>query len=230
VDARASDGSHLTRAGGEIVARLLLRHLDRDREPQAASAAPSAEPAGSSPVGSVPRDQLADGRVASSGPAVPVHHSTAPYTYSVIALVVLVRVYRRIPPARIQAARALAVVAVADAAAAGRAALAAGQVALIRIGDLRLRLPFGSTAARDPDRVRTPPASPAPPALPAPPEPPGPPPAPPVPLPEVITVSGPVQPGAFCSIEGSWSRGADGRVLRCIRPPEGGRARWRPPA
>jgi hypothetical protein len=70
--------------------------------------------------------------------------------------------------------------------------------------------------------------APAPPAVP--PTRPDLPSAPPVPLPEVITVPGPVHAGAFCSIEGSWARGTDGRLLRCVPPVEGGRARWRPPA
>jgi hypothetical protein len=52
----------------------------------------------------------------------------------------------------------------------------------------------------------------------------------PQPLPSVVMVAGAIHPGAFCSLEGSWGKTADGRLLRCTGAPDGQRPRWREPA
>jgi uncharacterized protein len=115
---RAADGSHLTRAGGLIVARLLLRYLDQARQ----HAAPAGLVAASSPVPSAkpsPAPVPAGRRSAQrSAPAAP-HRSTAPLTYGLLAGALLFRYApgaarglrrvargtRRQPPARAPASR-----------------------------------------------------------------------------------------------------------------------------
>lgn len=111
VDARAADGSHLTRAGGAIVARLLLRHLDRDRQPRAQpTPSPSPVPASAAPPG-----QFAGGRLLSHSSPVPAHRSTAPYTWSAMGVLVLLRIARRRLAVRARAVRVGIAVALADA-------------------------------------------------------------------------------------------------------------------
>ncbi|GAA5200950.1 hypothetical protein GCM10023322_79930 [Rugosimonospora acidiphila] len=53
-DARLADGSHLTPAGGTIVARLLLRYLDRERDRRDQQAEAAQRQGGQRPRGSAP--------------------------------------------------------------------------------------------------------------------------------------------------------------------------------
>jgi hypothetical protein len=167
VDARASDGSHLTRAGGAIVARLLLRHVDRDRPPHAEPSArptPTPVPAGAAPLSG----QLAGGRLLSHSSPVPARRSTAPYTWSAIAVLVLARIARRRLAGRWPAIRARIGVALADAvltapfvfdaaraglAAAGRAVAASGAVAAGRAIAAGRAAARAVAASREPARA-----------------------------------------------------------------------------